>query len=400
MLVPTNLTHKEFFVATVKKKQASKATKEALQRHPLSEKYGPKIDDDELLGLSLDIKRNHQHEPIIMFEGMVLAGWSRYQACLKAGVEPLTRDMPADSNPIEVAFGTNFMRRKLSSIQKAFFGAQYVVDTSEKQADIAKRMSVNLNRLNQCCQLLKLSTPEAKAAVESLRDSADMGSAQFDDLMLQIGIARQPKPAPARASARGNGALGDDDDDPLGGEDFDVDDLTGGEIDNLLGDGEELGDEETPDPAKRKPRSGPVGDDEPIPPVGGKRTSMANPHETPVSRVAKAFRALSQAEQRQFVKFAWKPLRIALDAALGGADVEYTPPDTIKADPSRIVPRNRKADDPLDDGAPAPAAKSKGKGKAAAPAKAPAKSKGKGKAAKPTPAKKSTPRSAKHDEDI
>lgn len=366
-----------------------------LQRHPLSEKYGPKMDDDELQGLSLDIKAHRQHEPIILHEGMVLAGWNRYRACVMAGITPITRSMDEGSDPVAVAFGTNFVRRKLSSVQKAFYGAQFCMDSNQKQADIAKLMACNLNRLNQCCQLLKLDTPEAKKAVESLREGSEMGSAQFDELMQELGIARQPKPAPARVAAKGNGALGDDDD-PMLGDEIDVDDLTNGQIDDLLLDDPDDPDEASPDPAKRKgPKE--VGDDAPIPPVGAKRTSMVNPHETPVSRVAKAFRGLSEAEQRQFVKFTWAKLKAALDAAIGGADVEYTAPEVIKADPSRIA-RNRKADDLLDDGAPAPTA-SKGKKKPPAKAAPPAKSKGKG---KPTPAKKSNggKHATAHDEDI
>lgn len=376
--------------ANKKKTAAKKAVAPAsdeLQRHPLSERYGPAMAEDELQGLAADIKAHKQHEPIITYEGMVLAGWNRYRACLLAGVKPKTREMDEGSNPSAVAFGTNFLRRRLSTVQKAFYGAQFCLESGEKQADVARLIACNLNRLNQCCQLLKLETPEAKKAVVELRDSSDMGSAQFDELMLELGITRPSQPRPAR----GGGALDNlDDDDPLGDDLGDSDDdLSAGAIDKLIGDGDELGDEETPNPATRKGKKTEVGDDLPIPAVGTKRSSMANPHETPVSRVAKAFRALSEAEQRQFVKFAWKGLRVALDAAIGGADVEYTPPATIKADPSRIA---RKRDEVLDDGAPAPKGKGK-KGKPAPPAK-------KAAAKKTAPAKKSSKHAAAHDNDI
>lgn len=394
-------------MATATKKNASKkstpattkGSKAELERHPLSEKYGPKLDDEELQGLAADITVHGQHEPIIKYEGKVLAGWNRYKACLLAGKEPKTRDMDADSNPVAVAFGTNFVRRKLSSVQKAFYGAQFAIDSGEKQTDIAKLMACSLNRLNQCCQLLKRDDNDAKKAVERLRDNPEMGSAQFDELMLEVGVAREPtkRSNPARAGA--GGPL-DDDDDPLGGDGLLPDDLTGGEIDNLLDTDDDAlnGDDASPPPARGKKKGSKVGeevgDEEPLPAVGAKRSSTSGSFETPVSRVSNAFRKLSPAEQRSFVKFAWKSLKAALDAAIGGADVEYTPPEVIKADPSRIA-RNKPAET-LDDGHKVKA-KDKNKGKEKAPPAKPGKGK---KQPTPAPAKKSKGKASKHDQDI
>lgn len=350
---------------TKAKAEKKGAKKGALERHPLSAKYGPNMTAEELAGLKADVKAHGMHEPIIMYEGKVLAGWNRYLVCHELGIEPERRELAKGKDPAAVAFGTNFMRRRLSSVQKAFFGAQFCVDTGAKQTDVATMLACNLNRLNQCCQLLKQDTAPAKKAVDSLRDNPDMGSAQFDEMMLELGIAREAKPRANPARASGGGPLDGDDLD-----DLDADDLTGGAIDNLLGDEEDLnGDEPSPAPASRKAKTG-GGEDEPLPAVGAKRNnSLKNPHETPVSRVAKAYKSLSEAEQRQFVLFTWKRLKIALDAAIGGADVEYTPPEVIKADPSRIA-RN-KPTGKLDDGH---TPKGKGKKAPAKSAKAPAKS--------------------------
>lgn len=395
--------------ATAKKPAKADAPAE-LERHPLSEKYGPKMGDDELAGLAEDIKQHGLHEPIIVYEGKVLAGWNRYRACLSAKYEPKLREKDEASDPVAVAFGTNFMRRKLSSVQKAFYGAQFCLDRNLKQTDVAKQMACNLNRLNQCCQLLKLDSKEAKEVTEQLRDNPELSSAQFDEYMLELGIAREPKQAPRPARASAGGPLDGDDDDGLG--DVDVDDLTGGAIDGLLADGDDgEGDEESPSPATRKNKGegGPIGDDTPLPNVGSKRSKLTNPHETMLSRVASAFKKLDAGDQRRFVKFAWGKLRPALDAAFGYGDVEYTMP-ALTVDPS-VIARNKPADK-LDDGAPTGKKASKKNDKPTpakkstptkAPAKAPAKGGSKAKSAPPAKGKapaKGGKHAQAHDDDI
>lgn len=305
-----------------------------LERHPLSEKYGPKMSDEELLGLGLDIKAHGQHDDIILYEGKVLAGWNRYMGALQQGVKPRTREMEKGANPVAVAFGTNFVRRRLSSVQKAFYGAQFAVDSGTKQVDVAKLMGCNLNRLNQCVQLLKLETDDSQKAIETLRTNPDISSARFDEMMLECGITRAskaPAPAPLRTGTH------NDDDDGLGDlGDLGEDDLTGGAVDDLLDGGEDEPDLAV-NPGKRKPRE--IGEDSPpLPDTGGKRGSMTNPHETQVSRVAKAFKGLPAEEQAKFVKFVWGKLKVALDTAITTGEVTYEVPEADEAP----APRNPK----------------------------------------------------------
>lgn len=293
-----------------------------LERHPLSEKYGPKMSQDELIGLGQDIKNNGQHDDIILFEGKVLAGWNRYIGCMQQGVKPRFKDMDAAGNPVAVAFGTNFVRRRLGSVQKAFFGAQYAVDTGAKQADVAKLVGCNINRLNQCVQLLKRQDESGmQQAIETLRENPDVTSGAFEEMMLELGIAKE---AVARAPVRSNTFAGDDDDDILGGGGDD--DLTGGAIDGLLGD--DLGSEED-EPTDKASRRREIGEDSPpLPSVGRKVSNLTNPTETTVSRLAKAFRNLPAADQQTFVKFAWGKLQQALNAAINAGDVTYYAPGT------------------------------------------------------------------------
>lgn len=282
-----------------------------MERHPLSDKYGPNMSEDELKGLGLDIKANGQHDDIIEFEGKVLAGWNRYMACLQQGVTPRLKSKDEKSAPVSVAFGTNFVRRRLSSVQKAFFGAQYCTDTGVKQTEVAKLVGCNINRLNMCCQLLRRDDKPAKKAIDTLRENSEVSSATFDEMMLTLGLREEPKPrdAPLRT---GTHAEFDDDDTGLGD-----DDLTGGAIDSLLDDA--LGDE--PETRKRKE----IGEGSaPLPPVGSKSSSQTRPVESTPSRLAKMFRALDPLDQQSFVFFAWGKLQQALNATIKAGKIQYT----------------------------------------------------------------------------
>jgi len=58
-----------------------------LQPHPLALLFRP-FTPEEFADLVEDICANGQHLPIMLYEGKVLDGWHRYQACLKAGTTP------------------------------------------------------------------------------------------------------------------------------------------------------------------------------------------------------------------------------------------------------------------------------------------------------------------------
>ena len=87
-----------------------------LEYHPIAEDF-PKLPSDELRALARDIKANGLHEPIWLFEGKILDGRHRYQACLTEGVEPRFIEYEG-GDPVAFVESMNYHRRHLTREEK------------------------------------------------------------------------------------------------------------------------------------------------------------------------------------------------------------------------------------------------------------------------------------------
>ena len=88
-----------------------------LEAHPISELF-PRLDEEGLDRLAADIGRNGLLQPITLYEGMVLDGRNRLEACRRAGVEPDVVEYEGDS-PVGYVISLNLERRHLTSSQRA-----------------------------------------------------------------------------------------------------------------------------------------------------------------------------------------------------------------------------------------------------------------------------------------
>ncbi|MHB8974041.1 MAG: MICOS complex subunit MIC10 family protein [Pirellulaceae bacterium] len=98
------------------KRHPAKRTR-SLKCHPICLLF-PELPKPELEDLAADIKEKGLFNSIVLYEGKILDGRNRYNACRIAGVEPRFVEWSGGS-PLEWVVSENFVRRHLSSSQRA-----------------------------------------------------------------------------------------------------------------------------------------------------------------------------------------------------------------------------------------------------------------------------------------
>lgn len=88
-----------------------------MKQHDLSAAF-PRMPEDEFLRLVEDIKENGQQSPIVIFEGEILDGYHRFQACEKLGIE-CAQEPYYGLDPRAYVKSQNLHRRHLTESQRA-----------------------------------------------------------------------------------------------------------------------------------------------------------------------------------------------------------------------------------------------------------------------------------------
>ena len=172
-----------------------------LKQHPLSAAFPP-IPEPERAALRADLKTNGQQILIVLHEGMVLDGWSRYCILIDLGIEPKTKILPEGKDPRAFVRSVNMHRRHLTASQRAMAevaitewlpahrqknsapGAE-LIKTAEKMAEAAK---VSERTIRQA----KTVTSEAPAStVKAVKD----GEKSVKAAAAEVAEAKKPKPA-------------------------------------------------------------------------------------------------------------------------------------------------------------------------------------------------------------
>ena len=101
------------------------------------------MSDDDLQGLSNDIKRQGLLTPVWLYEDKILDGRNRAKACQMAGVKVETKTYTGD-NPVAFAFSLNEKRRHLSSGARAALAveAKPLYEAEAKKRQIRRSASV------------------------------------------------------------------------------------------------------------------------------------------------------------------------------------------------------------------------------------------------------------------
>jgi N6-adenosine-specific RNA methylase IME4 len=161
-----------------------------LEYHPLANIF-PMLSSDELGTLSGDIRDKGQQEPIVLYEGKILDGRNRYQACLSIGVDPSFTEYNGD-DPAGYVVSLNLHRRHLTESQRAmvasklanisqhdFRGNQSVTANLQEpttRAQAAEMLNVSERTVNTAKRVEKDGAPELSAAVEQGRVSVSAAS--------------------------------------------------------------------------------------------------------------------------------------------------------------------------------------------------------------------------------
>ena len=96
---------------------ASPQSRERLTYHPYSNTFRM-MTEVELKELAADIEKNGLQQPIVLYEGLILDGRNRHEACLMAGVAPITTELPPGNDPIAFVISINAHRRHLTQTEK------------------------------------------------------------------------------------------------------------------------------------------------------------------------------------------------------------------------------------------------------------------------------------------
>ncbi|HQR22810.1 MAG TPA: ParB N-terminal domain-containing protein [Burkholderiaceae bacterium] len=116
-----------------------------LQLHPLCEMF-PRINGDDLDDLRDDIKSRGLDQPIVLYEGQILDGRHRYDACLELNINPIFVEYQGD-DPLGFVMAANVKRRHLTAGQQAQVGAMARLKlNAEAEAKLGPHESVGLNQ--------------------------------------------------------------------------------------------------------------------------------------------------------------------------------------------------------------------------------------------------------------
>lgn len=171
--------------------------------HPVADIF-PRMTATEYAALRDDIKAHGQREPIWVFDGQIIDGRHRAQACEELGIEPAVREYDGDeSGLVGFVVSLNLHRRHLDESQRSMVAArlatlpkganQHASIDAPSQAQAADLLNVSRPSVQRAREVLVNGAPELVAAVE--RGEVSVSAA--------ASVAEMPKEAQAEIVARG-----------------------------------------------------------------------------------------------------------------------------------------------------------------------------------------------------
>jgi N6-adenosine-specific RNA methylase IME4 len=155
----------------------------------------PQIEGKEFDKLVDDIKANGLLNPIVLYQGKILDGRNRFNACLEAGIQPLFVQYDGDS-PREYVISLNLTRRHLTESQRALVGAKLADMKSGTRTDTPKTNSSEVS-IQDASKLLNVGTSITKQAKVVLREAPqeDIEAIERGELTVNKAIGNLKKKA-------------------------------------------------------------------------------------------------------------------------------------------------------------------------------------------------------------
>lgn len=134
-----------------------------MKHHPIAAVW-PMLDDAKLDELAEDIRQHGQLHPIWTFEGMILDGRNRFEACRRAEIKPIIMEYRGDE-PTAFAVSLNDRRRHMGKSALAAVAAELEPHFAED----AKRRQIRKPKAESVVEKVPQQTAPSKAREEAAK---------------------------------------------------------------------------------------------------------------------------------------------------------------------------------------------------------------------------------------
>src|SRR5262249_36864544 len=153
----------------------------------------PMMTAAELEALAADIAENGLRQPIVRYQGMILDGRNRLQACAKAGVEPTFTDYEGDDDgALDFVISLNGPRRNLTAPQRAIIAARVLQKYPDRRGGNQSSKNATLvgRSIEKVATIFNVSQGYIQQARALLNEASDLAE-QVESSALSLPSAYQ-----------------------------------------------------------------------------------------------------------------------------------------------------------------------------------------------------------------